>query len=105
MSALDKQVGGSHYKNFSIQPVEFIAKNNLKWLQGEIIKRICRYNVEGGKGKQDLEKIIHEIQILIEFEYPEPNSFNTYAYNTTSRITLRDAILDQCNPEGDDEYK
>ena len=25
----DKQIGGSHYKNFEIQPYEFISKNNL----------------------------------------------------------------------------
>jgi len=25
----DKQVGGSHYKNFVIQPYEFISKNDL----------------------------------------------------------------------------
>ena len=26
-SALDKQVGGSHYKDFKIQPIEFITAN------------------------------------------------------------------------------
>jgi hypothetical protein len=25
----EKQIGGSHYKNFTIQPYEFITKNNL----------------------------------------------------------------------------
>lgn len=28
-SALEKQVGGNHYKQFPIQPVEFINANNL----------------------------------------------------------------------------
>jgi hypothetical protein len=28
-----RQVGGSHYKNFHIQPYEFISKNNLSFFQ------------------------------------------------------------------------
>ena len=27
----ERQVGGSHYKNFRIQPYEFISKNNLSF--------------------------------------------------------------------------
>jgi len=69
--ATDVQVGGNHYKQFPIQPIEFIEKNKLSFLQGDIIKRICRYNKEGGKGKQDLEKIIHECQLVMQFEYQE----------------------------------
>jgi hypothetical protein len=68
MSALDKQIGGSHYKNFKIQPIEFTTRNGLGFIQGDVIKRICRYNLPGGKQLQDLEKIIHEVQILIEIE-------------------------------------
>lgn len=62
------QVGGDHYKDFIIQPIEFITKNKLGFIQGCIIKRICRYNKKGGKGKEDLLKIKHEIDILIDLE-------------------------------------
>ena len=65
---LSRQIGGSHYKDFPIQPVEFITKNKLNFLQGCIVKRITRYNLPGGKGLQDLEKIIHEAELLIEIE-------------------------------------
>ena len=37
---LNLQIGGDHYKNFKIQPVEFITMNNLNFLEGCIIKRI-----------------------------------------------------------------
>ena len=70
---LNHQVGGNHYKNFTIQPVEFITKNKLGFLQGCIIKRICRYNEPGGKGLQDLKKIKHEVDLLIEL-HEEKNS-------------------------------
>ena len=36
MGALEKQVGGSHYKNFKIQPIEFTTRNNLGFIQGDI---------------------------------------------------------------------
>ncbi len=59
-----RQVGGSHYKNFHIQPYEFISKNNLSFFQGCVVKYVCRYLF---KNKiEDLEKIIHycELEIL-----------------------------------------
>ena len=65
---LDYQVGGSHYKDYPIQPVEFITKNKLSFLVGCVIKRLCRYDKAGGKGLGDLEKAIHEIELLIELE-------------------------------------
>jgi hypothetical protein len=60
----DRQVGGSHYKNFHIQPYEFISKNNLSFFQGCVVKYVCRYLF---KNKiEDLQKIIHycELEIL-----------------------------------------
>ena len=65
-SALARQVGGDHYKNFVIQPIEFSTRNGLGFIQGDIVKRICRYNMPGGKGHEDLRKIMHECELLIE---------------------------------------
>ena len=39
----NKQIGGSHYKDFHIQPYEFISKNDLSFFQGNVIKYVCRY--------------------------------------------------------------
>ena len=63
-SALDVQVGGGHYKDMKIQPVEFITANNLDFLTGCIIKRICRWKHKDGL--KDLEKIKHEVDLIIE---------------------------------------
>jgi hypothetical protein len=65
---LSRQVGGEHYMHFEIQPVEFITKNKLGFLEGCIIKRLCRYQNKGGLA--DLHKSQHELELLIEFEYP-----------------------------------
>jgi len=57
----DKQIGGSHYKSFHIQPYEFISKNNLSFFQGNVIKYVCRYLNKNGI--EDLEKIIHYCEL------------------------------------------
>ena len=61
-----KQVGGNHYKMFKIQPVEFIHANNLGFIEGSIIKYACRWREKGGI--QDLEKVKHYAELLIELE-------------------------------------
>lgn len=68
-SALDSQVGGAHYKNFAIQPVEFCMKNNLNFCQSSVIKYVCRYRNKNGV--QDIDKAIHFLQLLKELEYGE----------------------------------
>lgn len=68
-SALDMQVAGGHYKKFKIQPIEFVHANKLDFIQGSIIKYICRFRDKNGK--QDLEKIKHFVDLLIELEYKE----------------------------------
>ena len=63
----DKQVGGSHYQNFTIQPAEFVNKNKLLFAEGNAIKYICRHKL---KGKQkDIEKAIHYLEMILERDY------------------------------------
>ncbi len=62
-----KQVGGDHYKDMAIQPSEFIYRNELNWLQGNAIKYICRHNRK--HGSQDIDKAIHYLELLKEWEY------------------------------------
>ena len=60
----EKQIGGSHYKKFKIQPYEFISKNDLSFFQGNVIKYVCRYLY---KNKiEDLEKIKHYCDLEIK---------------------------------------
>ena len=64
MSALDTQVAGDHYKSMVIQPVEFITRNKLGFLEGNAIKYLSRWRHKNGR--QDLQKAIHCIELLIE---------------------------------------
>ena len=68
-SALDVQIGGGHYREGGIQPVVYIEANDLRFLEGSVVKRATRHNREGGKGVQDIEKAIHELQIIKELRY------------------------------------
>lgn len=68
-SALTTQVGGDHYKGAAIQPVEFCVKNKLESLESAIVKRAFRHDKPTGKGREDVEKIIHEAQLLLELKY------------------------------------
>ena len=67
MSALDTQVGGSHYKNFAIEPVEFCQKNNLNYCESNIIKYVVRHRYKNKS--EDLEKARHYLDLLMEIEY------------------------------------
>ena len=65
---LDTQIGGNHYKNLKIQPIEYIMANNLNYCQGNAIKYLTRYKDKNGL--EDLKKAKHYIDILIQLEYP-----------------------------------
>jgi hypothetical protein len=62
--AMNRQVGGSHYKDMAIQPIVFIECNKLSFSAGNVIKYICRADKKGGV--EDLEKAKHYIDLMIE---------------------------------------
>jgi hypothetical protein len=64
-SALDTQVAGTHYQ-MPIQPVEFIHKNGLGFIVGNVVKYVVRYKQKNGV--QDLQKARHYLDMLIEME-------------------------------------
>ena len=67
--AVDVQVGGNHYKDFKIMPVEYISKNKLDFLEGNIIKYVSRHRNKNGA--EDIKKIIHYAELILELEYGE----------------------------------
>ena len=63
-----KQIGGSHYKRFKIQPSQFVIENELLYPEGCVIKYIIRHRSKNGK--EDLLKAKHFIDMIIERVYP-----------------------------------
>lgn len=68
VKASEVQIGGDHYKSLPIQPGEYIRKNGIGWYEGNAIKYITRHKQKGGK--QDIEKAIHYLQLVLE-EYED----------------------------------
>ena len=64
MNSNNKQVGGNHYLTMAIQPVEYITRNKLGFLEGNAVKYISRWKHKGGR--QDLQKAIHCLELLIK---------------------------------------
>ena len=60
----DKQIGGSHYQKFKIQPSKFVVDNKLLYPEGCVIKYIIRHSMKNGK--EDLLKAKHFIDMIIE---------------------------------------
>ena len=66
MRAKEQQIGGDHYKDYEIQPVEFIMRNEIPFCEGNAIKYLCRWRKKGGI--DDLLKARHYIDLLIDEE-------------------------------------
>ena len=73
MKPYDKQIGGTHYQKFKIQPSKFVIENELLYPEGCVIKYILRHRLKGKK--QDLEKAKHFIDMIIERDYSEKKDF------------------------------
>ena len=58
-----QQVGGSHYTDMAIQPIEFSMANDLNACQHTAIKYIVR---KKGNRLQDIDKAIHTLHIYRE---------------------------------------
>ena len=70
MSALDNQQGGNHYVSMVIQPIEYILKNNLGYMEANVIKYVSRHQSKGGP--EDIKKAIHYLQMILELTYGSP---------------------------------
>ena len=62
---LDEQVGGDHYKNMKIQPIDYNHVNALGYCEGNIVKYVSRWKSKNGV--EDLKKAMHYLQVLIHF--------------------------------------
>ena len=66
---LQIQVGGSHYKDLKIQPIEYIHANGLGFSEGCIVKYISRHRQKNKA--EDIRKIIHYAKLILKLDYGE----------------------------------
>lgn len=79
-SALERQVGGNHYKQLIMQPIQLIIGAKCDFTQGCIIKYISRYRNKNGK--EDLEKIIQYAELYLELA-PEDKHYSNVGLGYT----------------------
>jgi hypothetical protein len=65
--ASSQQIGGSHYKDCTIQPIDYILANQIGYMEANVIKYITRHHKKGGL--KDLAKAKHYIDLIIEKKY------------------------------------
>lgn len=80
-TSLETQIGGSHYKALSYQPITFIVRMRCNFIQGNIIKYVSRYKRKNGK--QDLLKVIHYVQLGIELH---PDNYCSFGETTSEEV-------------------
>lgn len=64
MKAIEKQIGGSHYKSLPYQPIILIDRLELDYFSGNVLKYLCRY--KQNDGIRDLEKARHYCELAKE---------------------------------------
>ena len=64
-----EQVGGDHYRNKAIEPIQYIMENGLGYCEGNVIKYVTRHQ-EKGKS-EDIRKAIQYLKFILKHQYGE----------------------------------
>lgn len=66
-----KQVGGTHYSDMKMQPIEFIQANNLNFVDGNMVKYASRHRQKNKD--EDIKKVIHYAILALKNDYGYTN--------------------------------
>lgn len=58
-----------HYKSDGIEPIEYIAKNELDFNEGCVVKYVSRHKLRNGA--EDIRKAIQYCKFILKYEYGE----------------------------------
>lgn len=92
-SALERQVGGSHYKDMAIQPIEFAMRNGFNACQTLALRYLSRSKGGLKKRLEEREKARHCIEMEMEFIRADE------ALSVGDRIALRRKLINQLEGE------
>ena len=96
INSLSIQIGGNHYKDMQMQPVELIAKLKLNYFQGNIVKYISR---DKDNKIEDLEKAKHYCELAIELDkeiYKKTNNFLKLFTQELTNKEIAQIIINYC---------
>lgn len=90
----DKEVGGTHYADMKIEPIELICALDLSFIQGSIIKYVSRY--KNKNGVEDLNKALHYCTIGLK-DIPSPERKKWYLDRSAYLCIQEYCILNEFN--------
>lgn len=64
-----EQIGGNHYTNKKIQPIDYITENKLPYCEGNVVKYVTRHKEKNGA--EDIKKAIHYLRFILAADYGE----------------------------------
>ena len=64
-----EQIGGNHYNNKKIQPIDYITENNLPYCEGNVVKYVTRHKEKNGA--EDIKKATHYLRFILAADYGE----------------------------------
>lgn len=67
MTALNKQIDGSHYQKYKYQPVQYIMDLGMNFALGNAVKYLTRIGVDKDKGNIGIDKAIHYVEIFRDY--------------------------------------
>lgn len=82
--ALKTEVGGNHYQQFAMQPIELIAAMHWDFFQGNIFKYCLRAKYKNGQ--QDIDKAVHYCELAMELKDECDNWCTVYDNNMAQFI-------------------
>ena len=78
MSAIDIQIGGTHYSKYKIQLTEFLIANEIEHGEASVFKYMLRHKDKDGI--EDILKAIHYIAMIVEKVYPDEKEIQEGLY-------------------------
>jgi len=73
-----------HYEHLKIDVAEFCSINDIPFLEGNIIKYVCRWKQKNGI--EDLQKAKHYIEMLIKFNCDYENQSVNQSRTTNREV-------------------
>lgn len=88
MKASNKQVDGTHYKDYSYQPTQFFIDTDLSYPIASAIKYLSRIGVEKDKNNIGIDKAIHYVELFNEY-YQDKDCFNVITTEKLKEYTAK----------------
>lgn len=74
-------MSSKHYKHMKLDVAEFCEINSINFLEGNVIKYVCRH--EQKNGKDDILKAMHYLELILKYKYDDigENDIDAVRYN------------------------